>query len=1625
MASTKLYDKALTKFHEGAMQQWSDPKIQTLLEEFVNERSNPQEAQNAAKELQGGADEKYGTDHAGIPASWVSNIIGNIGRIIEFGEFAAGGAAGPEGLVWTAVKIILGAVQSNYNLYVLFGAGLTDVCDVMLLVTHYDRLNDEGAKLVWKPSEMVLKLLDTIVKTYVAVFNFSFSIKRHLTGGLKARLRHAIKDCFGIERSKFQGQLDAIAALKKQILQTSEATFQDTTLRQFQKIHGAIETTVKGIRGFETQLDDIAKAQKTQTDALLRGIKELKSMTTERSPWGKALRTFEKYTNDLEPLKQTAEPLAAALEKKFEGTCEWLFADPVYNAWEKSTGNHMLCLCGQEGSGKSVVLATASDRLALQYARSDTVVLYVSCETIAFNPSGEKKKGSKIVTNTILHQLYSLAVDESKNTELLEACNQTFENRKKGMQGSTPVGVVKSLPDFYDAFPELAKKLKKHAIIAVDAVNLLQDSDQETLFDDLCKAFNYETQLQCRVLVGCRSSTRFYSKVLDASECCTYIDVSDDNNRADQNLVLSSALRLIPGLTQNEQEQAKKEIMFRAGRRFNYITDIAIPFIREPFERPLSNRLDILPQGMADTYSEALRKMSQNYISLLRKALLWTLLSPCPPTIEEIMDDYRGTYNQASPEGNHTDIYSQDNSDFPTASLLEKEQFRIASGPFLQLDSSGYVKLQDPDPIREFCFNSKASNKPSSDQTILCPHCKSNVAGMKTTPKDHPLSITEKDGHLELALTSLRHLNHPLFQRRAGFLGEKDIEDGKEDDNDKAEPKQGNGETTEIDDQTAKVDEPHETAESLIENELKTPGEDDGGPKDGYESERSEDDAQISFPQVYDGETNDAGDQDSSDSIRHIRHEYDYWNYHLRCAEALWPLEERAGNATWDAVMDELDRFVYTNRGAFNHWQSVIFQPEQPAGPLHIASSAGNLCWVKQLLDRNEKPDELFSGFNALQRVALSDHRNIDILKLLLESCGPDCDINTATKSMLPPFHIWIQLDPSIDSVRELLELGGDPTRVSQYNWNSLHYFAYSGSEPEAFDQLFQRAGNEAEKCINLADGNGITPLHVLLYFRRQPPLSILKAFVDKGANVNAEDVYSVRPLQCASLWGMVDSLRILEPKVVDINDPDDEGETALHQAARGGYRESIRFLAEKHADINRKNHHDRTPLHYAAAGCFLDSVKLLLDWPGIYVNPYDKTKRTPLFLACSGNSPETACLILDRLIESRLPVAEINQPSSRSRTPLGQSCASGFVEFVTRLVQYAKERDEVNSLLVNQADAKSGLTPLHHAASRGSVDCVNELLALNADVSTKDKKGRTPLRIAYEYWKRRSKDSGYEETISILINKDKEGAVSDEDLVAVCAAHGSIRLLQQLHGLNADLSKADRYGWSPLDLARKYEHSAVERYLKRQAAWAGQLPSRWVSDDAKVEILGNGLQVSYTGNARTYVPDGAFSISAEKPIPAGLDVYYFEVAVKKLEGLKDYPDVAIGLCTLDGAAISYPGWSIPNAPSALSWGYHSDDGSLRHSGNADSQNKMNAAWRWRAGDTVGIGVNYNKHEIWFTRNGKKIDHVFTDVRGRLFPVLGLIDTVELDTKFAGEFAYRDEEVKEDHEEKTEVLEST
>lgn len=75
-------------------------------------------------------------------------------------------------------------------------------------------------------------------------------------------------------------------------------------------------------------------------------------------------------------------------------------------------------------------------------------------------------------------------------------------------------------------------------------------------------------------------------------------------------------------------------------------------------------------------------------------------------------------------------------------------------------------------------------------------------------------------------------------------------------------------------------------------------------------------------------------------------------------------------------------------------------------------------------------------------------------------------------------------------------------------------------------------------------------------------------------------------------------------------------------------------------------------------------------------------------------------------------------------------------------------------------------------------------------------------------------RSSNYKGVLSILIGLRPQQASNCRKLIASCAINNSVDLLRKLHDLGANLSLPDKYGWTPLELARKFRHEAAMNFL-------------------------------------------------------------------------------------------------------------------------------------------------------------------------------------------------------------------
>ncbi|OBT86083.1 hypothetical protein VE02_05719 [Pseudogymnoascus sp. 03VT05] len=170
-----------------------------------------------------------------------------------------------------------------------------------------------------------------------------------------------------------------------------------------------------------------------------------------------------------------------------------------------------------------------------------------------------------------------------------------------------------------------------------------------------------------------------------------------------------------------------------------------------------------------------------------------------------------------------------------------------------------------------------------------------------------------------------------------------------------------------------------------------------------------------------------------------------------------------------------------------------------------------------------------------------------------------------------------------------------------------------------------------------------------------------------------------------------------------------------------------------------------------------------------------------------------------------------------------------------------------------------------------------------------------------------------------------------------------------------------------------------IEKAAPVEAEGVQMLPSRWNAQDkyAGLEVLRDGCEVAFTGGKTTEYE--AYSIRADHAMPVQSGIYYFEVKIvsRKVED----SSIAIGFSTKDVPLSRPPGWE-PN-----SWAYHGDDG---HSYCCQSSGKSYGP-TFTTDDVIGCGVNFHTESAFFTKNGNHLGTAFREVRGKLFPSVGMM----------------------------------
>ncbi len=323
--------------------------------------------------------------------------------------------------------------------------------------------------------------------------------------------------------------------------------------------------------------------------------------------------------------------------------------------------------------------------------------------------------------------------------------------------------------------------------------------------------------------------------------------------------------------------------------------------------------------------------------------------------------------------------------------------------------------------------------------------------------------------------------------------------------------------------------------------------------------------------------------------------------------------------------------------------------------------------------------------------------------------------------------------------------------------------------------------------------------------------------------------------IQQLILEGKIDEAKARFISKYDINEIDENGNTALHTAAKINDASLTLFLLCYGADPDLKNYSSQTPLHVAVENNAKEAAQQLINF-GCNIFARDGSGKTAMESAFAKDPVYYDIFITEKtgqirdadrqktivhyFVETKDETAietcvrkgiPISEKDSDGKTPLEYAFddieSDGMVEIAAELIMNGAEQvknsnfEYFETAILNRNinyRFEDGQTPLHYAAIAGHKSITKYLLENNAQTNVQDSSGATPLHEAVRY--------GHTEIAKMLL--DSGASVNAKDnlgktpVLLIIPATQRAELYNLLIAYKADISEKDMYGDSVLHTA-------------------------------------------------------------------------------------------------------------------------------------------------------------------------------------------------------------------------------
>jgi ankyrin repeat protein len=332
---------------------------------------------------------------------------------------------------------------------------------------------------------------------------------------------------------------------------------------------------------------------------------------------------------------------------------------------------------------------------------------------------------------------------------------------------------------------------------------------------------------------------------------------------------------------------------------------------------------------------------------------------------------------------------------------------------------------------------------------------------------------------------------------------------------------------------------------------------------------------------------------------------------------------------------------------------------------------------------------------------------------------------------------------------------------VEDSNNHIALYFCICLRLYKTLDVILQR---DFEPPFVVSWGERYSPLHAAL---RLGATEVSNKLIMKGIWTDVQDRRGMTPLHIALEMSRgsftLSALQLMKDAKARIDLPDYEGRTALHYAIRVHNSQALNYMLNNYTsfDTTSWDVEGNTPLHEAIAQGNSYMVSTLLD-KNFSPMVQNRAGKTALAAAIDrGNSD--ARYIVEAILRAadadtstfELPAperaavatflkslekreAEAKQAKSNKTAAIAKQRMKSGSDRLGALSRASEEGDVKNLVILllgnvspNKFDPVSGMTPLHHAISKGQTDAVWHLLASGAKTDIKDSQGLTAKDLA------------------------------------------------------------------------------------------------------------------------------------------------------------------------------------------------------------------------------------------------------------------------------------------------------